>query len=292
MSNYIMISDYMSEDKYRLSFNKLALNTFGLDFEDWYQKDLYYNRYLCFSYLYEDEVVANVSINKMNLVIEGKQKKSLQFGTVMTHPNHRNKGLSAKLIKYIINKYKSEYDIIYLFANDSVLNFYPKFGFNKVIECAYELNTNQINRKEILIKKLRIGNANDYETILRIAKGRQPVSQKFGVINDIWPLHVYCTYEYQNDIYYLEADDTIVIARREKRCLHLYDILSVKTIDLTSIVEKIVMPNDKKIEFHFVPEINKYDVIKTFKQSGEDTLFVMANNTLLNEILFPMTSHT
>ncbi|MBZ9687465.1 GNAT family N-acetyltransferase [Clostridium estertheticum] len=291
MSNYIMISNYMNEDKYRISFNKLAMNTFKIDFESWYQKNLYYNRYLCFSYIYEDEVVANVSINKMNLLIEGQKKKALQLGTVMTHLNHRNKGLSASLIKYIIDKYESEYDIIYLFANDSVLNFYPKFGFKKVIECAYELDTNQVNRKESLIKRLRGDDKNDYKTILRIAKDRQPVCQKFGVINDIWPLHIYCMYEYKDDIYYLEDEDAIVITRREDGCLHLYDVLSLKPIDLDSIVEKIVIPNDKKIEFHFVPEINKYAVLKTFKER-EDETFVITKNTSFNEALFPMTSHT
>ena len=37
MSDYKMISDYMNNDIYRISFNKLAINTFGLDFEQWYQ---------------------------------------------------------------------------------------------------------------------------------------------------------------------------------------------------------------------------------------------------------------
>lgn len=33
MEEYIMISDYMNDDKYRWSFNKLAVSTF----EDWYK---------------------------------------------------------------------------------------------------------------------------------------------------------------------------------------------------------------------------------------------------------------
>lgn len=93
MNEYIMISDYMDKEKYRASFNKLAMNTFGLDFEDWYKRKLYHNRYIYYSYIHKDEVIANVSINKMNLIVEGKSKKAIQLGTVMTHPDYRNKGL-------------------------------------------------------------------------------------------------------------------------------------------------------------------------------------------------------
>lgn len=43
----------------------------------------------------------------------------------MTHPDYRNQGLAAKLLNHIIGKYEKEYDYIYLFANETVLDFYP-----------------------------------------------------------------------------------------------------------------------------------------------------------------------
>ena len=52
------------------------------------------------------------------------------------------------------------------------------------------------------------------------------------------------------------------------------------------------MPNDKTIEFHFIPELCKYRVLKVLKERLGDTLFVRSKNTLWKEILFPMTSHT
>ncbi len=38
--------------------------------------------------------------------------------------------------------------------------------------------------------------------------------------------------------------------------------------------------------------ISEYKVSKSLKERQEDTLFVRSNNTLFNEVLFPMTSHT
>ncbi|MBU3129377.1 GNAT family N-acetyltransferase [Clostridium tagluense] len=292
MSDYTIISDYMNNDKYRRSFNKLSMDIFESDPEKWYGKKIYYNRCKFYSCLYEDEVVASISVNNMDLLVEGEKKTALQLSGIMTHPNHRNKGLSAALINHIIEKYENEYDIIYLFANDSVLNFYQKFGFKQIIEAAYELDENQINRKESMIRKLKTHDENDCNTILRIIENRQAVSKKLGVFNDLWPLHIFCMYVHTDDMYYLEEEDTIVIATREDGCMHIYDILSLTTIDLDSIIEKIVTPEDKKIEFHFIPESNKYSILKILKQRPGDWLFVRTNNTLFNEVLFPLTSQT
>ena len=291
MKEYTIISDYMNNDKYRLSFNKLAINTFGLDFNDWYKKKLFYSKYICYSYVNKEEVITNVSINKMDLIVEGQKKRAIQLGTVMTHNDYRNQGLSALLINHIIDEYENQCDIIYLFANNRVLDFYPKFGFQKVIENAYEIKANQLQKKEASIKKLRVDNEEDYKNIVRLVSDRQPVSKQLGVYNDIWPLLTYCLYEYKEDLYYLVEEDIIVIMRREER-LHIYDIISLKPINLDSIIEKIVIPDDKIVEVHFMPELNKYKVIKGFKKELDDTLFVRSTDNSSKEVLFPKTSHT
>lgn len=42
----------------------------------------------------DDQIIANVSVKKMDLEVNGESKRALQIGTVMTHPEHRGKGLS------------------------------------------------------------------------------------------------------------------------------------------------------------------------------------------------------
>ncbi|PRR81185.1 GNAT family N-acetyltransferase [Clostridium vincentii] len=290
MNDYTIISNYMDNEKYRLSFNKLSMDIFESNPEQWYEKNLYYNKCIFYSYIYDDKVVSNISVNMMDLIVDGHKKTALQLSGIMTHPDHRNKGLSASLINYIIEKYENEYDIIYLFAEDSVLNFYTKFGINQIIEDSYKLDANLINRTETMIKKLKTDDENDCNTILRIIENRQPVSKKLGVYDDLWPLHIFCMYVYTDDMYYLEDEDTIVIANREDGCLHIYDVISLTSINIDSIIEKIVSSDDEKIEFHFIPESNKYNILKVSKERPDDWLFVRSNNTTFKEILFPLTS--
>jgi hypothetical protein len=51
MNDYTIISDYMDNEKYRLSFNKLSMDIFESNPEKWYEKNLYYNKCIFYSYI-------------------------------------------------------------------------------------------------------------------------------------------------------------------------------------------------------------------------------------------------
>lgn len=291
MEDFKLINNYFDNRQLRTSFNKLAISTFYIDFERWYKRQLFFNKYSAFSFIHKNQVVSNVSINKMELIVDGIRKKALQLGTVMTNPDFRNRGLAAALINYIIEKYEREYDFIYLFANDTVLDFYPKFGFKKAVESAYTMDTAQVKRKESGFIKLNPENPEDYDKIVKLAAGRVPISEKLSAVNDNWPLTVYCLYEFKDDLYYSTQKDMIVIFRREKNTLHIYDILSLKPFDLDNIIEEITEINDDEIEFHFIPELKRYKAAGILEERQDDTLFVRGA-TLSGEILFPVASHT
>ena len=49
----------------------------------------------------------------------------------MTDEKYRNRGLIRQIMEEIDKDYSEIVDGIFLFANDEVLDFYPKFGFQK-----------------------------------------------------------------------------------------------------------------------------------------------------------------
>jgi GNAT superfamily N-acetyltransferase len=77
------------------------------------------------------ELVANVSVTEMELVLEGEKLKGFQFGAVGTVPAWRGRGLARRLIDEVIAELELQADMILLFANDSVVDFYPRFGFRR-----------------------------------------------------------------------------------------------------------------------------------------------------------------
>lgn len=120
MKDYQFIKDYKEQEHYRNSFNQLVERTYGFNFEAWYQLGAWNENYQCYSYLAKNEVIANVSINHMQIRYQGESYPMIQIGTVMTHPDYQNQGLIRELIKKLkqITKIKWE-DFTYLQMNKS-----------------------------------------------------------------------------------------------------------------------------------------------------------------------------
>lgn len=294
MEQFEFISNYIKDDKYRKSFNDLAIKTFCLDFDKWFKEGFIDKNYINYSFLCGEKIVANVSANKFNIIYNGKLNRAIQLGTVMTDENYRNNGLIRKLMDIILKEYEA-YDLIYLFANQSVLDFYPKFGFKGVIEGKYEMNTNQVDHTKLNcnIIKLEMENEEHKRIIKRIVGNRVPLSQRLCAIKDNWPLYIHCNYEFKEDLYYLKEEDIIVILRRNGNIITLYDILSEKNFDLDKIIPQVIKETDEKIRFEFIPESKKYEIDFKLNSVSVDTLFVLKDKqTLEDGILFPMTSHT
>ncbi|UNK16398.1 GNAT family N-acetyltransferase [Paenibacillus sp. N3/727] len=296
MSDYQFIIDYKNNETYKESFTELAKMIFEIDFKKWYEKGCWNDNYICYSYVDRDKVIANASITKMTVVSNGKEYKAIQVGTVMTHPDYRNQGLSGKLMNHIIEKYEKEYDFIYLFANESVLDFYPKFGFVKVQESSFSLNVSDLKKrpdKTHTLRKLDTNNTNDFQMMEEFSVERIPVSSIFGVKNNESLLMFYFILAFNDAIYYIEEDDVIVMFEQEDHHLHIFDIISKKRVELDSILNHIVSADTEIIHFHFTPDYDIKNIHTEFITESDDTLFV---RPLLEDetkpFLFPLTSHS
>lgn len=137
-----VIHNYRNNDALRHSFNALAEQTFGLNFENWYQNGFWGDAYDPYSIVIDGEVVANVSLNRTDMIIGGERKKIYQLGTVMTKVEYRNRGLIRQIMAKI-DEAVADADGVYLFANDEVLGFYPKFGFTKGEETVFSKEIGQ-----------------------------------------------------------------------------------------------------------------------------------------------------
>ncbi|MEE4566991.1 GNAT family N-acetyltransferase [Paenibacillus polymyxa] len=134
---YVFQKGIRDDHKIKTSFNELAKQSFGFDFEAWFQLGDWEDRYIPYVLLDEDCVVANVSVSLMDFDVSGEKKKYIQIGTVMTDANYRNQGLSRFLVEQALKDWHGNCDGIYLFGNDSVKDFYPKFGFASATEYQY-----------------------------------------------------------------------------------------------------------------------------------------------------------
>jgi predicted GNAT family N-acyltransferase len=251
-----LIADYRDHAQYRASLNRLADLVFNFNLEEWRRKGFWNNRYVPYSYVDGDEVVANVSVNLMDLIVEGKARKAVQIGTVMTHPAYRGRGLSAALMDMVLKKYERDYDFIYLFANRDALDFYPRFGFNPLRESGFTAAAPDAGIKHKRPpEKLDLAEPHTLNRIYNIIKARAPVSQVFGATgaHDLAMFH--CIYAFGDGLYYLEEDEVLAICRAEGHTLHLYDLIWAKKFDTRKVFGGIAGEEIKEIVFYFTPDL-------------------------------------
>lgn len=295
MANYQLVIDYKLNETYRESFFELAKLVFGIEFKKWYEKGCWNDNYICYSFADGDQIIANASVSKMTIVSNGQEYHAIQVGTVMTHPDYRHQGLSGKLMNHIISQYENECDFIYLFANDTVLDFYPKFGFKRVKESSFSLNVSDLKRHTVktnTLRRLDANNENDFSMLKSFAAERVPVSSILGVKNNEHLLMFYFILAFNDAIYYIEEEDVIMLYKQEGTHLHIFDIVSKKSVDIDTLLNCIVSSDTETVHFYFTPDYDEHKMQTEFMKNGADTLFV---RPLLKEpskhFLFPLTTH-
>ncbi len=135
--NYQLVKQVRENNPLRKSFIDLAVKTFDLSFEEWYQQGYWTDAYIPYAFVERNKVIANASANIIDLRWQGEPRRYIQIGTVMTEPDHRNKGLAGQLIHHILQDWQQEADAFFLFANPTTVDFYPKFGFTRSEEYQY-----------------------------------------------------------------------------------------------------------------------------------------------------------
>ncbi|QLY77919.1 GNAT family N-acetyltransferase [Clostridium intestinale] len=286
---YKFINNIRENDKIRNRFNLLAQNTFELNFEAWRQNGYWGEEYIPYCLLKDDKVVANVSVNIIKTRWNEEKRIYIQLGTVMTDKEFRNKGLSSFLIKKVLEEWRDKCQAIYLFANDGVLDYYPKFGFEKAEEYQYSKN---INKKSGLVRKLNMNIEVDKQVLLDLYKNSNPFSALPMEENE-GLLMFYCSQFMKENIYYIKEHEAIVIAEYDEKNLICYDVFYKGNCSLDEILSIIAEVNTKTAILGFTPkQVKDFKINKLYEE--DTTLFILKGKENLfssNKLMFPVLSH-
>jgi len=293
VETYELVSDYRHDDKLKESFNQLAIHTFNLDFSDWYKRGYWDEKYIPYSFVHHGKVISNASVYLMSVIIEGQTYRAVQISTVMTDQAYRHKGLATKLIQRIMDQYENDCDMIFLFANESVLNFYPRFGFTRFHESEFSVDINKSTiqmKKDIQLKQLKL--EQDLPILEQFADKRQTGSMTLDAEDHGSLLMFYFTLVWPDAIFYIEALDTIVLMNEENETMHVFDIISLQTPNVEEVVASIVKETTEKVIFYFTPDTSIDGLHAVTTPNDEDALFIYTKKDwALGHFMFPITAH-
>jgi GNAT superfamily N-acetyltransferase len=289
--DYVFLVGYQKDAKYRESFNNLASNIFGLSFEAWYQAGYWHEKYIPYTLFNEDKAIANVSVNIMDFNAVGELARYIQIGTVMTDAAYRHKGLSKFLMEQVLQTWEENCDFIYLFANNSVLDLYPKFGFTVVQEYAHSRLVEGKAGNNLEFAQLDIAKQQSRDLLYYYAKNSKSLG-KLAMQENADLVMFYCTSFYKDNVYYLKALDVIAVASFDNKTLVLHDVFSIGQASLDEVVAVLINSKIDEIKLGFTPK----DLIDYVAKEvvGDETLFIQTGKSQLfyeHKLMFPVLSH-
>jgi len=271
---YQLVEHYRDNDSLRHSFNELAGRTFGLDFEDWYQNGFWGDSYDPCSIVEDGRVVANVSVNRTDMVYEGRVRHLLQLGTVMTEESHRNRGLIRELMEHIGEEWRGKAEGTYLFANDSVLDFYPKFGFRRAAE--YQYTKRMSGGGDCQFERVPMDSPAAWRRLEDAMEGNV-FHGRFDMRGNKGLIMFYVTKFMRDNVYFHSGTDTFVIAEKDGGILLLHNVFS-RTLDRLEDVEELFGKETEEVRLGFVP--SKAEGYEASKLREEDCTFFVRGRGL------------
>jgi predicted N-acetyltransferase YhbS len=258
----------------------------GVDFRLWYARCGWPPGFVVRALVEGTEVVSSVARSAVQLVVEGQSGSAWQLGTVGTLAGWRGRGLAARLLREVLAQAASE--PLFLFANDTVLDFYPRFGFERAEEHDFVVDR-RVRPASNRACRLELGEPEHRRLVERLAASARPVTERFGARDYGTTLLWHLTYSHPEDIYYLEAETAVIIARARGDLLTVYDVLAEHTFDLEAALPRVIEREVARVEFGFTPE-------RWFPAAPPDRpqreLFVRAIRLPTGPFRFPVLAHT
>lgn len=226
-----IIHGYRNDKALRDSFNALAEQTFGLSFEGWYSNGFWQENYDPHSIVLDGKVVSSVSVNRTDLEFGGRRYKILQLGTVMTDESCRGRGYGRAIMEYIEKEY-ADADGIYLFANDTVVDYYPRFGFRPAVEHSYSKGVSLTGDRKA--EQVLMDGPAAWEK-LSAAMARSTFRSGCTMVDNPGLIFFYVSQFMQEAVYYIAHLDAWVIAEPGDGALMIHNIFADASVTIDDV---------------------------------------------------------
>lgn len=281
------------------SFNELTRNTFGFDFVKWHEAGHFGDMYVPHVIMDGEKVVSNVSVNQMQFDVGGVIKNYIQIGTVMTDKEYRGQGLNRKIMESILQEYIDKVDGVYLFGNDSVLNYYPKFGFVPCEE--YEYYFSYEKESDVSTYAIEKVNMEDAAQAKKVYAVMERYFTEPDVLNEndamymsenLGLYHFWLDSTYKNKIYYLPECGVYVVGAVEREKLYLYQMIGKEKVELERVA-RAFGDGFSEVVLGYTP-VHKERLNVRMHKKEDCTLFVIGqdlNCVSKKQMMFPVLSH-
>lgn len=274
-----------SDPAYEQMLDNLIKETFGFSFAPWFARKLWDERYESYSIIQDGKMLSNICIYKTDMLVRGQTIRANQFGAVATRKSERGKGLSRLLMNHILSLYPDT--PVFLYANPSVINFYPRFGFRQVPMFRPGIPVTINNTIDKAVKY-----SPDDEFIVKVLNGKRIYSEITDCRNSQSVQIFHLLMDYSDGIYYLPKCSAVIVAEQEQGKLFLADVITPEPISFDELKEELPFSGVEYVEFGFCPDWLGVEPCWEPMDGNKEPFFIRGKWDLPDVFRFPAMSAT
>ena len=186
-------------------------------------------------------------------------------------------------------RYAGTCDGVYLYANDSVLDFYPKFGFKAVQEHQYSL---PVRKSGETTRKLDMDDPRDRSILLDAYRAFGNRHCALPVVGNEGLLMFYCGQFMKECVYEIPGLDAVAVAEYDGDRMLCYDVFG-DAAPLPALLNALAREDTQVCRLGFTP-LDAAGFSVEPRREQDTTLFVSEKLLPLfleNRVMFPLLSH-
>jgi len=202
--------------------------------------------YEVFAIVDDGSIVSTIGRSRMHLVIEGEDRVGYQLGAVATLEPYRGQGLARQLMEWVIGGLDEQDQPIILFANNSVLSFYPRFGFRRLPQ-RRSVATAALQPFGVQASRCDLSNASDRARLADLCAKARPIHGRLTARDYDWLALWNLTGEPTTVSWVPEFDAAVAFTVKNER-LVIHDVLATQPFDLSLIVPTLITQPVTEVE--------------------------------------------
>lgn len=220
------------------------------DFARWIDWGEWSDDYLACALFDGERVVANASLTRMRLRVEGGDVDGWQIGAVFCLPEARGRGWARRVLDAALDHCGDA--PVLLFANPSVREFYPRFGFAPRDEHEFVADFACDPAGEVA-PTLDVADPAVRARLHALADACLPESERFGVRGQGRIVSWYYANGFARPLRALDEDTWLVCGVRDG-LLHVDAILARADFDLRAAIPRLIERPIRGVRLGFTPD--------------------------------------
>jgi predicted N-acetyltransferase YhbS len=247
--------------------------------------------YEVFALLDGDRIVSTIGRTRMQLVNNGRALAGYQLGAVATLPHYRGRGLARSLMDEIVGELDHPDQPVILYANDSVVDFYPRFGFRRV---AQKQSVAEVSMAPAKMPAARFDpdDATQRSKLRNLFGRATPIRGPLSAAN-YYGIALWHLSGSSISAFWLPEFDALVAATAKNERLIVHDVIAVRPFDLSAALPQLIDRPVTRIEFCFDTQDWWATARVSRLDDSDEPLFVRgASASIVGPVRLPGLAHT